>query len=164
MAIWIKSSFHFRAQNLPLPYTIYSLDSFKLTHHSVLCGQMVTYWYVHVKCEGLRFSFIGGLLFSLCSIFVTISCTSFAISLKRKGFTTVTFLFSFVTLTQHMSNRWFVRFINVWIFWMGKEPGQDKTWLPTAVNYVCLHQKLQIARTWLGNVFELDLDWNKYIV
>ena len=73
VAIWIKSSFHFRAQNLPLPYTIYSLDSFKLTHHSVLCGQMVTYWYVHVKCEGLRFIFLGGLLFSLCSIFVTIS-------------------------------------------------------------------------------------------
>ena len=73
VATWIKSSFHFRAQNLPLPYTIYSLDSFKLTHHSVLCGQMVTYWYVHVKCEGLRFIFLGGLLFSLCSIFVTIS-------------------------------------------------------------------------------------------
>ena len=42
---------------------------------------------------------------------------------------------------------------------MGKEPGQDKTRLLT-VNYVCLHQKLQIARTWLGNVFELDLEIN----
>ena len=99
----------------------------------------------------------GTLIFSLFHICNNI--TSFAISLKRKGFTTVTFLFSFATLTQHMSNRWFVRFINVWIFWMGKEPGQDKTWLLT-VNYVCLHQKLQIARTWLGNVFELDLEIN----